>query len=461
MYINGIISFNSGWQILQANKIEALADIQEALTELTLEALQEQEMRRPNPYSADKQAEPRISRLSFHRYWESIMRHLNWGSYRARSESGKGINLYIRSLKDGVSSKMLFADRMMLFPNWVLVEVPKVNQTGICDVSVLIVPHETLMNGYFLEEHRVPDPGMFFERCDAQINDLMPIQHIAPFVVIGFSEINKAISVREIPVNENGNFSHGNTIERALEFPKEYYQAGISILSYFGDVLKHKYPGIQAKLRIEQDGNIVRLHIQTEDGSKEIIEKTLEEYALVVTDKASPEILFEDKLQIMALNNKLEMAKMEVRQTRDMLMLTESSYSGRVNTLEEEVKFLRDQVGNQMLLVHDSHKIIEKQMDKEERLLITQIDYTNILVKDLIDEAACSRELVIALTTINEKLETGIVIQDEEEVKKAIVTVREGSADIYNELENALKNTMYGVSGNAVYQWLLQVSSHF
>jgi len=214
-------------------------------------------------------------------------------------------------------------------------------------------------------------------------------------------------------------------------------------------------------LRIEQDGNIVRLHIQTEDGSKEIIEKTLEEYALVVTDKASPEILFEDKLQIMALNNKLEMAKMEVRQTRDMLMLTESSYSGRVNTLEEEVKFLRDQVGNQMLLVHDSHKIIEKQLDKEERLLITQIDYTNILVKDLIDEAACSKELVIALTTINEKLETGIVIQDEEEVKKAIVTVRDGSTDIYNELENALKNTMYGVSGNVVYQWLLQVSSRF
>jgi hypothetical protein len=461
MHINGIISFNNGWQILQTEKSEALADIQDAIGSITIETLRDDAEHRPRLFNDDRQSAPRISLLSFHRSWERLMRRQEWGSYRARSESGRGINLYIRSLKDGVSTKMLAADRMMLFPNWVLVEVPKINQTGICDVAVLLVPHETILNGYFIEENRFRDPGLFFERCDGQIRDLMPIKHYAPFVVIGFSEINKEISLWEVPITQDDNYLHENTIERALEFPKEYYQAGISILSYFGDVLKQKYPGIQAKIRIEQDGNLVRLHIQAEDGSKEIIEKTLEEYAMVVTDKASPEILFEDKLQIMALNNKLEIAKMEVRQTRDLLMITENNYSGRVRTLEEEIGYLREQVGSQMMLVHGSHKIIEKQIEKEERILITQIETSNKLVKDLIDEAGSSRDLVLALTTINEKLVNGVAAQDEETVKNAIVAVRENSADIFNELENALKNTMYGVSGNCVYQWLIQISSCF
>jgi len=456
MYIGGIISFNDGWGILQAGKPEAFVDIQEAIYALSIESLQEDAEQRPMLFP-DGRKVARMSLLSFHRCWEKQMHYQGWGSYRARSESGRGINHYIRSLKDGVSAKMLAADRMMVFPNWVLVEVPMTNQTGVCEVSVLLVPHEQILDTHFSEEGRFRDQALYFERCVAQIKDLMPIKHYAPFVVIGFSESNEEIAVWEVPIAEEIN--HENIIERALEFPKEYYQAGISLLSYFGDVLKQKYPGVQAKLRIEQDGNLVRLHIHTEDGCKEIIEKTLEEYAMIVTEKASPDSLFEDKLQIMALNNKLEIAKMEVRQTRDLLMLTESSYAGRTSTLEEEVKFLRQQVGSQMLLIHDTHNIIGKQIEKEERVLITQIETSNKIVADLIEEASSSRDLAQALTIINNKLINGVLPQDEKEIKQAIVTVRENSADVFNELENALKSTMYGVAGNCIYNWLTQISS--
>jgi HSP20 family molecular chaperone IbpA len=88
---------------------------------------------------------------------------------------------------------------------------------------------------------------------------------------------------------EEGENNDVSKVERSIEFPPEYWEAGTSILSYFSRILGVKYPSQKIKVRIEQEGLMLRMIIDTPTGEKEKIEKTLEEYGLVVTGKILPE----------------------------------------------------------------------------------------------------------------------------------------------------------------------------
>ncbi|MCP4353102.1 MAG: toll/interleukin-1 receptor domain-containing protein [Desulfobacterales bacterium] len=147
-------------------------------------------------------------------------------------------------------------------------------------------------------------------------------------------------------------------IIRSIEFPSEYYQAGISVLNYFSTIIRERYPDKEVKIRIEQDSLKVTMIITTTEGQQEIIEKTLDDYGLVVTGKMTPEQMFsDDPIQAMALRNKLEFAEMELRQTRQLLQFAEKNYQQKIESLEDQIKWMREHVGS--MLQHSS-KIIEK-----------------------------------------------------------------------------------------------------
>jgi hypothetical protein len=102
-------------------------------------------------------------------------------------------------------------------------------------------------------------------------------------------------------------------VELSIEFPSEYWQAGTSVLSYFSHVLNVKYPNKKIKVKIEQEGLTLRMVIDTPSGEREEIEKTLDEYGLVVIGKMQPEEFIGDPIEAMALKNKLEIANLELR----------------------------------------------------------------------------------------------------------------------------------------------------
>jgi len=109
------------------------------------------------------------------------------------------------------------------------------------------------------------------------------------------------------------------TIERCIEFPAEYKQAGISILSFFGEVLKQKHPNMEAVVRIEQDGLNIRMVIEPKSGEPEIIEKTLDEYGLVITGQMSPEKFTSDPFLVISLKHELSMAKARIEAQKELL----------------------------------------------------------------------------------------------------------------------------------------------
>ncbi len=102
-------------------------------------------------------------------------------------------------------------------------------------------------------------------------------------------------------------------ILRSIRFPPQYHEAGMSILSYFGTILRDKYPESQPAVTITQQGQTVTMIIETPEGRREEIEETLQRYVGVVQGELPLGDLLPDRLQIMRLENKLDLAGAELR----------------------------------------------------------------------------------------------------------------------------------------------------
>jgi Leucine-rich repeat (LRR) protein len=138
-------------------------------------------------------------------------------------------------------------------------------------------------------------------------------------------------------------------IERSIEFPPEYWTAGNSILSYFSHILSIKYPNQNIKVKIEQEGLLLRMIIDTPEGQRELIEQTLNEYGMVIAGKLLPESFLNNPFEVMALENKLETMKLELRQSEKLRALEKEMYSilsdkdrQRIDSLEVKVDQLSD-----------------------------------------------------------------------------------------------------------------------
>ena len=456
MHLSRVVSYLDGWESLKLNYDDVYNDIIYAIEQFTKDNLSNGEITLPFRRRPEKRP---INPFSFSHCLDYFLNEKGWEDYRLRSSEKGGFNLYAKNLKGKVSVRLIASDRMPSFANWLFVEAPKLHEANITDVSVLVVPEDDIRS--IFEQKTGHGPLFTMSRCKAQLNDLAPLKNVAPFVILGFSPQSRLDDLLVEYIEPDSNFVtiDKNIIEKSIEFPPEHYQAGISILSYFGEVLKAKHPESNAKIRIEQDDGIVRLHIHSPNGDKEIIEKTLEEYTLVVSEKAPPESLFDDDYQVMALENKLEIAKMEVRQTHRMLTISERKSNERVRSLEEEVSFMRKQIANQLSQAESNTSLLSNSMEINQKLVVANIDQNSKLIDNLIEQTWFSKSVSEALVHIKQKLDEGVEPKDKEEIEKSLITIRDNAPEVIPDLEEMLQNTLYGVSGNIVFQWLQNITS--
>ena len=169
------------------------------------------------------------------------------------------------------------------------------------------------------EDKRKSFMAATFEKTVEELKALSPLSQSHPFLIMGVSFEAGRLEVIELE-SEPGITEKQVVINRSIEFPPEFHAAGIGILSYFGTVLREKYPDQAAKIKIEQDGSIVRMIIETKDGDKETIEKALQDYERVVTGDASPESLFNDNaMKLMELKTELRIAYTRIEAQKDLL----------------------------------------------------------------------------------------------------------------------------------------------
>lgn len=116
-----------------------------------------------------------------------------------------------------------------------------------------------------------------------------------------------------------------DSIKRTIEFKPQYFQAGLSILNYFGTVLRSKYPNTKAKVTIEQEELRVTMIIETTDGEQEKIEKVLSEYGLVIQGEIEPEDFVTTPNEIVELKNHLRLAIAQIENQKEILKIRETN----------------------------------------------------------------------------------------------------------------------------------------
>jgi len=224
-------------------------------------------------------------------------------------------------------------------------------------------------------------------------------------------------------------------IQRSIEFGPGDKQAGIAILSYFSQILRQKYPGIDAKVTIEQEDQFVRMIIETPDGQKEKVEKALWEYGLVVQGKMAPEELVSNPLAVMELKNKLEISRLELDQTRRLLTYAETTSTNRIASLERQVETLNTLVGETLKGTNNAFTIIDKMMQ----------------TYSMNDAVRGSLELIAS------KITSGIKSADEAEIKQALKEVHSENPRVLSELKDFFKGVLQGAGGDLLSSWIMTI----
>jgi two-component system, response regulator PdtaR len=238
------------------------------------------------------------------------------------------------------------------------------------------------------------------------------------------------------------NYDFNNTIIRSIEFQPEYYLSGMSILNYFTHIIRQQYKDEKIRVKIEQDKLKVRLIIETSKGIKEKIERSLEKYGLVLQGEITPEEFVDDPIQLMSLKQQLRLAYYQLENQRELLTFSKLQYSDRIESLEDEVLWLRSHVGE--LLSHSN--VVIKEIKGFILSSFQNKDQVNI-------------KILSAVEILTKILDKGILLSDESEVIQTFTTIKKENPDLAKRFflfinDLIIKGSISGVTGNLLFEWL-------
>ncbi|HEU0070566.1 MAG TPA: hypothetical protein VFS04_04665 [Alphaproteobacteria bacterium] len=253
-----------------------------------------------------------------------------------------------------------------------------------------------------------------------------------------FAEAAYAIIDNTSPDSVSNDFK--NIIYTSIQFPPDYYKAGMEILTHFATVIRQKYPDINVKVRIEQEDLLVRLIIDTPDGAREVIEQTLNDYHEVITGRRRPEDFLTNPTDIMELKHVLQIAEMEVRHQRDLLML-----SARDNAdLREQLTRYR---ANDQRSLEYMGQVVQQERDdaREWRALILKVIESS-------DERVRSALLLIEQVVEAGKIDNNAAFQE------AVALIKKEKPTFFQTLLDHLQKKAAEGTVNYFVDWFLKVT---
>lgn len=303
MYINKVISFKNSWEITCDKHASELAEIMGAISDFVTGKVEiETESGRKNPREAWEKS-------LYDRGWELIDR-------THYSSDGRRINIgRLGPTKNGLSASFPFGSFDHL-SRWLFQQSALAVKHRLIKLPIMLIPIRDFareMDNHWMRRET-------FEMNLGQLELLSPLSHQYPFLIIGYSNQQIIGDPEVIELEADAYVEQNNSVvDRCIEFPPEYHQAGLDILNYFGTYLREQYPEENASVKIEQNGLNVRLVIETEDGHSEIVEKALHEYELIVTGVEPPEKFAKSDKMVLELRNELRIAQFRLESQQDLI----------------------------------------------------------------------------------------------------------------------------------------------
>ena len=234
------------------------------------------------------------------------------------------------------------------------------------------------------------------------------------------------------PMNFIGD-NDGSWFDKSIEFDAEFRQAGVTILSFFSEVVQSEFSDADVKVGILQEGNTVTLRVETPQGEviKEI-KKTLEKYGMVVMGNMPIENLSDNKELIRDLKTKLEVTNLELRLRQEAHLEHKKHYEGRILNLEEQVKNLHSMIGTNLA------------------------NYTQLteVVKSLVSDDAITQALGDALKIIDKIAISEYSDESSEELRASFKEIESKSPGIVRRLFQTIETMPASIASNLASPWV-------
>ena len=329
MLIHSVLSFMGSWNLAQNKYSEELRSLNTALTRFL---------------SGEVTVADSEERIHPRALWEKALYDEGWAVTEQAFFTNSGRKLPVRFVgpqKNGLAAQIAFSNPDFL-TRWLFTYSTLTVRNGVVKVPILVVPMKDALSEKDRNRH-ISRMGTF-EYYQEQLEMLSPISLNHQFLILGYSQ---QASLFEASVNELEAEEHAEqndsyvVINRSIEFPPEYHQAGIGILNYFSTYLNKKYPEQNSTVRIEQSGLKVRMIVETGDGNSEIVERALHEYEQIMSGEESPTKFTDNEKLILELRNEVRVARFRVDSQQDIIALQNE----KLKTSEERIDNLLNIVG--------------------------------------------------------------------------------------------------------------------
>jgi hypothetical protein len=250
-------------------------------------------------------------------------------------------------------------------------------------------------------------------------------------------EPNKYLSLELNPLNllSNTKQEKNNSpfFEKAIEFSPEYRVAGISILSFFSEIVELEFANKSVKVGIVQSGNVVTLRVETPEGEvlKEV-EQVLNTYGLAVMGSVPLESISKNTQLVQELRTRLEVTNLELKLRKEALLENSKQYENRITNLESQIDGLHKMVGQSLL------------------------QNTNLIdtIKSLSASANPSDAFLKAVTTISELVHTTHTEEVEMKLNDSFSTIENESPGIISRLVSSFENVPASLAANFATPWV-------
>ncbi len=397
MYLTKILSCNGAWDILNTEHVDVFLEIKEILKKFSSNIHDTSDWLSPEP--------PINQFVQMPLNFETLFFEKEWAFPQSRANL-KTMRNSLGLVKKGISIKMdNNVDAVAIF---IFKKISKTYMGNDISLPILVtLTSRVIENGLRTTKNLAEFIACTFESAHEDLIDLLPDSFSEKFLIFGIDDIDQEIELIEFN-------SKRTKVERSIEFKPEHYQAGVGILNYFGTVMRKKHPEQNAKVRIEQDDNTVRLVVESENGDKEIIERAFDEFGLVIHQDIKPEEFYDNYLDVAELKTKLGTFETELKFQQQLVEMKEH----RIIELEKDKEFLKNVIG-QALVRPNSPIYITNQLHNTQSTVINhkaEFSKSNDELEELID-LADSDALKNRLATIQNALEVNRNADQPEEVK--------------------------------------------
>ncbi|MEJ6531915.1 hypothetical protein J3455_14665 [Pseudoalteromonas sp. NFXS39] len=394
MFVKKVISYRNSWGLVSDKYREELSEALESISDYISGSVEISKEFDGSPRSRD--------------FWEKALYDRNWEIVGRTHYSSDGRRIHLGNVgpvKNGLSAQIPFG-HVDYLSRWLFQQTALAVRHGFIKLPILFVPLREF--GRESEDKWINRSS--FEAYQSQLELLSPLSHQYPFLVVGYSDqsIFDELEVIEIEVDELAEDTN-KVVDRCIEFPPEYHQAGLDILNYFGTYLREQYPEEEAKVRIEQEGLNVRLVIKTENGKTEVIEKALHEYELIITGEVPPEKFTQNDKLVLELRNELRIAKFRLESQQDLIGMQNSK-------IDKLLDIVGDGLSSKQPITIDFKPVVSNQNS----ITINQNISSAIgSVSELLSELPPASEAAMALGELEGSLEGLETNNNPEEIRRA------------------------------------------